>query len=110
MSVELSLPARLKEPVRIAYVALVPDGVGGHSESWETLASCFAEVVPLRNLREQVVAAQREGRSGYRITIRAREDVTTAMRVEWRGVMLAIEGVTSTRSVTEIIAYAGGVA
>ena len=103
------LASRLRDPITIEELELASDGLGGNTENWETFATTYAQVEPIfGSAREQVIAAQREAREAFKITLRRRDGVTSAMRVQWQGKTLNIHGVTSTRSTTEIIAYAGG--
>ena len=59
------------------------DGQGGQGDPWAspvTLATVWGRVEPLRG-RERQHAGQIEARHSHRITIRYRDDVTTAHRV-----------------------------
>jgi|GEM_PF-2324865 len=103
------LASRMREPIIIEAPSLTSDGLGGSTESWEVFATSYAQVEPIfGSAREQVIAAQREAREAYKVTLRRRDDVNTTMRVQWQAKTLHVHGVTSTRSTTEITAYAGG--
>jgi SPP1 family predicted phage head-tail adaptor len=103
------LAARLNERITIESPTLTSDGLGGNTESWGTVATTYAEVGVLFGAgREQVVAAQREARSAYRIVMRYRDGLSTKMRVLWNGKLLYVHGIASTRTITEITAYEGG--
>ncbi|MFO0069560.1 MAG: phage head closure protein [Alphaproteobacteria bacterium] len=107
--VKNGLAAQLREQVDIQAPLATEDGFGGVSVIWQTIATPFAEVTPvLGSLREQVVAAHREARAAYRITLRKRSDVTQAMRILWQGRTLYIHGIAITRTTIELIAYEGG--
>lgn len=107
MSDAENLASRLKERITIQQVSSTHDDVGGYTQSWSTHVACFAEVETLSG-REQVIGAQREAQANYRITIRRRDTVTTAMRVQWSGMTLNIQGIAHTKTTTEILAVQGG--
>lgn len=103
------LASRLRERVSIQSRTLTSDGLGGNTESWTTFATVFAQVMAVSgSAREQVIAAQREARTAYRIIMRNRSDITTQMRLEWQGRTLYIHGVIPSLSTIEIIAFEGG--
>ncbi len=103
------LASRLRERIVIQFPVLMSDGLGGATESWNSLATVFAEVEVLSSsARERVIGAQREGQTAYRIVLRKRDDLSTNMRLQWRGQNLFIHGIASAISITEILAYAGG--
>ena len=79
----------LRERVTIEEATRVDDGVGGASASWSALATVWASVTPLSG-REGTAGGRVEAHQGYRITIRYRDDVTTAMRAIWAGRTLNI--------------------
>lgn len=69
------------------------DGAGGYlSETWNALDTVFAKIDP-KGGREIVAADQVVHRLTHVITMRRRTDVTTAMRVVYKGRELAILGV-----------------
>ena len=57
-----------------------PDG--GADSSWAVYDTVWAKVVPITG-REQDQADQQEALQSYRLTIRNRQDMTTADRVRW---------------------------
>lgn len=68
------------------------DGAGGNvSETWTTFATVWAKLDPT-TAREIVAADQVVHRLTHIVTIRARSDVTAAMRVNFKGRLLAILG------------------
>lgn len=79
----------LRDRVTIEMATRVGDGVGGAASSWIELATVWASVTPLTG-REVATGERVEAHQGYRITIRYRNDVTTAMRVIWAGRTLNI--------------------
>ncbi len=82
---------RLRERVTIEQPVRLPDGAGGADVTWKVLASVWAEVVALAGT-EVAPGARDEARQAHRITIRFRDDVTTEMRLSWRGQALNIRG------------------
>lgn len=102
------LASRLGERITIESVSETPDGQGGVTRGWTLFAQCFAEVRPLSlEGGERIDAAQEVMRLSYRITLRARTDITPAMRVLWRGKLLNIRAVIPGDATTEIIADEG---
>lgn len=85
------LASRLKERITLETPVETPDGQGGMVRSWATYAQCFAEVTALSlDGGERIDAAREVMRLAYRIVLRARTDVTTRMRVVWKGRQLNI--------------------
>lgn len=106
-----ALASRLKERIRIEKTVNTADGAGGVNREWVTHVQCFAEIVPsAREIREQVEAGALTERAVYRVTIRARGDVTRAMRVVWKGRVLNIRSVMQHDATTELVAEEGGAA
>ena len=56
------------------------DAAGQASETWVTVDTVWAAVVPLRG-REWFAAGQEQGSADVRVTVRWRDDITTGMRV-----------------------------
>jgi len=79
-------PGRLRERVTISRLVRTPDGQGGFSESWTTLATIWAAVEPY-SVRYVVEGRQPEEDIRYRITVRRRSDLVPALgdRVTWSG-------------------------
>lgn len=107
MSDAMNLASRLNERITIEQASHTQDAAGGYTQNWSTHVTCYAEVKP-HHTREQVVAAQREMQAMYRVTIRRRDSVTPAMRIQWNDITLNIHGVVHTDVLTEIIATEGG--
>ena len=75
------------------------DGQGGQSDPWAspiTVATVWGRIQPLRGA-ERPHAGQLDARHSHRITIRYREDVTTAQRVR-RGTRIFNIRVVSNRA------------
>lgn len=84
-------PGRLRERVTIELPVRTADGAGGAAIGWTALATVRAEVISFRGTT--LVATEREeARESYRVVIRYRDDVTTEMRLRWRGRVLDISG------------------
>lgn len=80
------------EQVVIKRVTLTSDGQGGYTEAWATLGTIKANVEPVR-ATEAVVANRQQGVEAYRFTARnsgSWATVTTADRLEWRGLLLDV--------------------
>lgn len=89
---------RLREQVTIQDKNLVDNGKGGRKRpdgepEWLDIAEVWAEVIPLRG-GEALSHAVLRSEQTYRVTIRARDDVTPALRLNWRGTGLNIKTAT----------------
>src|SRR5690554_4826665 len=75
---------QLTERVTFQKEVTVPDGGGGSVKTWQDVATCWAQVRPLRGSeRAQFGAIQAP--ANYRIAIRRRTDIDESMRVVWSG-------------------------
>lgn len=96
---------------RVALQALTvgqDPGTGEPLDSWETIATPWAEIAPL-SVREFVSAAAEQSEVRGRITIRYRDNVDASMRIVHRGKYYAIHGVmTDAESGIEHISLAVG--
>ncbi len=77
-------PGWLRHRVVIEAAEATPDGAGGETLAWETLATVWALIEPV-SAAERVVAGRLTGVVTHRITLRFRDDVTGGMRVLFRG-------------------------
>lgn len=84
----MALAGELDERVAIQARSRTPDGAGGYSEAWSTVATVWARVRPLSG-RERLLGEQLEAPRNYRVTIRRRA-VTADHRLLWRGVALNV--------------------
>jgi SPP1 family predicted phage head-tail adaptor len=100
------IASRLRERITIEEPVDTPDGQGGVSRSWDAVASCFAEVTPLGGT-ERFDAGKVGERVSYRIVVRARTDVTVAMRVVWQSHVLNIRSAVVIDGRLEIMAEEG---
>ena len=102
------LASRLKERILIEAPFATSDGQGGMLRTWEEVASCYAEVTPLYgSASERFDAEKQVMQLEYRITLRARADVTPAMRVRWNGKTLNIRAVIAQAAMLELLAEEG---
>lgn len=72
----------LKHRVDLQQPTRTPDGQGGASVAWATVASVWAQVTP-GNGGERVVAHGLREQSPYDVRIRYRPDVSAQWRVLW---------------------------
>ena len=84
--------ARLKQRVTIEQQSLAPDGLGGAARGWATLATVWAEVMPVSG-REALFAFRLESPVTHRVTIRYRTDVKADMRLNYESRILTIRAV-----------------
>lgn len=81
---------KLTERITLQSETRSADTGGGASVSWSTVATVFAQVTPLSG-GERWAAGQQLGTQTYRFTIRARADLSTAQRLQWRGLSYNIQ-------------------
>jgi len=80
-------PGDLDQRVVFQAKTRTPDGGGGFVDTWSNIGATpevWAKVWPVSG-RERVEGQQIESPTMYRFRIRNRSDLTTAMRVVWRG-------------------------
>lgn len=100
---------RLRERIAFERPVIGDDGAGGGVLAWETVAEVFA-AVEAETGREPVEADAREAQVTWRITIRARADLSADWRVVWRGQALDILAILPDprRAHVTILARSGG--
>lgn len=89
-AVERITPGQLDQRVKLQRRAAGVDARGQPNGEWETVATVWAKVRPLRG-RELFAAGQMQEVSDVEVTIRYRSDIrTSAWRLQWRGQNLDI--------------------
>ena len=98
--------SQLTERARIERPVASDDGYGGLQINWAELATVFADVKPVFGaVHERQVGAQVTANAGYRVIIRARTDVTAAMRIVWKTHVLLIHSLHESGAVLNILCY-----
>jgi SPP1 family predicted phage head-tail adaptor len=82
----------LNQRVRVLAQTLTPDGGGGYSESWNVIATVWADVEP-RTAGTVFAADALQSRVEYRVTIRRNAAVSIGMRVMAGAATLAINAI-----------------
>lgn len=100
MSIELAemkrLASRLRQRVTIEQPEHEDDDCGGVERGWQSVATVWAEIVPLvAGAGEVWAGAQMEPRVTHQITIRYRQGMTAAMRVRFGERLFNIRSVRS---------------
>jgi len=72
-------PGLLRVELALQEASLTSDGMGGHTETWTTIATVFARIEPV-GARSAFGADQTIETVTHRITIRRREDIRSGMR------------------------------
>lgn len=102
----MTLASQLTQRVRIEWPSRTNDGYGGAAVNWTELATVFAEVKPVFGaVHQREIGAQREANAGYRIVIRARTDVTGAMRIIWKTHTLLVHSLHESDETLNILCY-----
>lgn len=100
----------LRKRLALQSETLASDGNGGLAASWTTVASVWAEIMPISN--KQVVSVSGvNGRITHKIIIRYRADVKTGMRFVQGSRIFTIRLVSTSDEVNrwlEIMAEEGG--
>ena len=87
---------KLRDRLTIQQSTPTPDGMGGESVVWSTLATVWGSVIPnLARAREAMAVSggQVQADTLYDVRIRYRNGVAATMRIVWRGNTLEIESV-----------------
>lgn len=88
--------AALPSTCTITRRSLLPDGQGGYTETWATLAASVAcRMSALRNPTEQVVGERFVGKTLWQLTLPAGQDVTHEDRVTVEGLAYEVAGINS---------------
>jgi SPP1 family predicted phage head-tail adaptor len=77
-------PGWLRQRVTVESGAGAPDGAGGETVLWDTLATLWARIDPVA-AGEEVVAGHLSGVVTHEVTFRWRGDLAGGMRVAFRG-------------------------
>lgn len=101
---------RMDQRVTIESKSVTRAANGEEVVTWGTLATVWAEVIPLRG-REFFAAAQNQQAVDVRLRIRERSDLTGDMRLQWRGqpydITAVIPGTGHYVGTQEIMAVSG---
>ncbi|QKV18633.1 phage head closure protein [Oricola thermophila] len=84
-------PGRLRHEMRLQRATRVPDALGGHAETWETVATLWARLEPAAGVVSR--ADGEEAEITHRVVLRADARVKRGMRLVEDGRILAIRAV-----------------
>ena len=84
----------LKHYITIQQKTLVPDGLGGFTETWTTFQSVYAAIWPMR-ASERVNMMQVEMNVTHRIRIRYLQKINSDMRISYGNRIFKIEGIAN---------------
>lgn len=76
-------PGWLRHRVTLESAAGTPDGAGGETLAWDTVATLWAHIEPA-GAREEIVGGHLAGVVTHDITFRWRDDIAGGMRVTYR--------------------------
>jgi SPP1 family predicted phage head-tail adaptor len=82
-------PGRFRTELMLEQAAALPDGMGGHAESWNEVATVFAGIEPV-SAANRFGAGQALETVTHRVTLRWRPDVKSGMRFVKAGRVFAI--------------------
>ncbi len=77
-------PGWLAHRVTVESAAGTPDGAGGETVVWDTLATLWARIEPI-GAGEKIVAGHLSGVVTHLVTLRWRDDIAGGMRISYRG-------------------------
>ncbi|WP_027469178.1 phage head closure protein [Deefgea rivuli] len=83
-------PAKMKDKINIQQRTSQKNSYGESTEVWVGVAVVWAEVHSLRGF-ERTESYLADARAGWRVVIRTRPGITSAMRVVTRGMILEIK-------------------
>lgn len=83
------IPGKLRNQITIEREQSVPDGAGGSTITWSTVASPRAFIKPMSG-GERLQAMRLESTVTHRIFIRYRSDLLTSDRVSYKGRIMQI--------------------
>lgn len=72
-------PGVLRIELSLQQAELTPDGMGGHAQSWQEIATVFARIEPV-SANARFGAGQTLEQVTHRITLRWRADLASGMR------------------------------
>jgi SPP1 family predicted phage head-tail adaptor len=72
-------PGALRTELSLQQAELTPDGMGGHTEAWQEIATVFARIEPV-SAGARFGAGQTLEEVTHRITLRHRADLGSGMR------------------------------
>jgi SPP1 family predicted phage head-tail adaptor len=81
---------RLRERITIRRQGDVPDGKGGFTRDWTTVAEDLPAEVLAQSGREGLLVNTFQGTAAYKITVRYRTDLETHDQILWNGEELNI--------------------
>ncbi len=79
MKAEFVDPGAFRTELSLQEVSLTADGMGGHTESWNEVATVFTRVEPV-SAAMRFGAGQTLEEATHRVTLRFRADVASGMR------------------------------
>jgi SPP1 family predicted phage head-tail adaptor len=77
-------PGWLRHQVTVESSAGAPDGAGGETVTWDTVATLWARLEPV-NAGERIVAGHLSGVVTHEVILRWRGDIAGGMRIGYRG-------------------------
>lgn len=83
---------QLKDRITIQNYVRTPDGYGGYDETWQDIATVWANIKPLRG-REFFQAQQIQSEITHKITIRYRNDIDKTCRVKYNSKTFDIKSI-----------------
>jgi len=97
-SIRRAADRMLPDTCVIQRVTRTPDGAGGSTETWATVATMACRVSPAGQGDEHLFGGRLASVSGYVVTLPAETDVAAVDRIAWGGRTLEVAGVVGPRS------------
>ncbi|WP_069649642.1 phage head closure protein [Caloranaerobacter ferrireducens] len=82
----------LRDRVTIQNYVRIPDGYGGYTETWQDVATVWANIKPLRG-REFFQAQQIQSEVTHKITIRYTDAVNITSRIKYKNKTFEIKSI-----------------
>ena len=81
----------LRERIELQRLELIEDDMGGLIEEWQTVATVFARLEPVKS-QDEIIGGGIRATEAILAHIRHREDVATDWRIRWQGKPYLIDG------------------
>lgn len=82
----------LRERIELQRVELVADDYGGSTEAWQTVATVFARIEPIKS-SDEIIGSGIRATEAILAHIRHDDRVATDWRILWRGKAYEIDGI-----------------
>lgn len=94
--------SRLRHKMSLQDEIKTPDGAGGFTRSWKTVADIWAEITPLSG-RETFFASRLQSAVSHKIAIRYRKGISAGQRLVYDNRLFNIRSISNEQANNEVI-------